>query len=507
MKHKLLSTVAFLFSFSTFGQVNPMLSTTWNQGCYYNADCPAVGSGGSCGRVYTGCNATAIAQIFKYYSFPSTGMGNHCNTNNITHCVDFSAQTYNYASMPNNVTSANAEVAKLMYHLGIAVDMQWSGTSSNSYFDIASIKRYFKYSPRMHGVSKFMYTTAELIEAIKAELNAGRPVYAKGGSHFYLIDGYNLSDQFHMNFGWSGTYDGYYNIDNVVNGAGTFTPTNFIFNIKPMDGNLETGMDTIVVSANAGTNQTIEFTSLQNWTMSTNAAWITLNSVSGVAGYYINDSSSYFANLINNGNVRYGYIYISNGSDSDTIVVKQDASSLVVTQNNLTFPEAGGSQNDSISWYSWSTWNAGTSDSWISVSPSSGTGNGTIIITCAPNPDTTARSGIVVVTAGAFRDSIFVQQDASVTTGAFENTELPENILVFPSIFQDRLNLIISKRFDALEIIITNLHGHVFIRKYFQTNETNYEIDVKEFADGFYFMTCRAGDKTYTKKLIKVTAR
>ncbi|MBK9452139.1 MAG: Spi family protease inhibitor [Bacteroidetes bacterium] len=52
--------------------VSPLLTTTWNQGCNYNANCPADG-GGSCGRVWTGCGATAMAP--PSYSLQSANFG------------------------------------------------------------------------------------------------------------------------------------------------------------------------------------------------------------------------------------------------------------------------------------------------------------------------------------------------------------------------------------------------------------------------------------------------
>ncbi|HTF04330.1 MAG TPA: C10 family peptidase [Bacteroidia bacterium] len=172
----LILTLIFLSpSTSLLAQVSPLMTTTWNQTCYYNDSCPVVGAGGSCGRAYTGCNATAMGQILKYYAYPSTGLSAHCNSNLPTQCVTFSAQTYNYAAMPNNVTSSNVEVAKLLYHLGAACDMQYSGTSSNSFFDATVLKRYFAYSPRMYSTATFMFaTTQDLIDAIKLELDAGR---------------------------------------------------------------------------------------------------------------------------------------------------------------------------------------------------------------------------------------------------------------------------------------------------------------------------------------------
>ncbi len=51
--------------------VGPLLTSTWNQGCNYNSSCP-VDAKGTCGHVWTGCTATSMAQIMKYWNFPTT---------------------------------------------------------------------------------------------------------------------------------------------------------------------------------------------------------------------------------------------------------------------------------------------------------------------------------------------------------------------------------------------------------------------------------------------------
>ncbi len=56
--------------------VSPLLSTTWDQGCYYNAFCP-VKSSGPCGHVWAGCVATTMGQLMKYHSYPQQGTVSH----------------------------------------------------------------------------------------------------------------------------------------------------------------------------------------------------------------------------------------------------------------------------------------------------------------------------------------------------------------------------------------------------------------------------------------------
>lgn len=458
---KLLLVIFVTLSMSAIGQVSPLLSTTWNQTCYYNELMPTVGSGGSCGKAYTGCNATAMAQICKYYNYPVSGFGSHCNTNSPSDCVDYGLASYNYAAMPNNVTSSNAQVATLMYDLGVAVDMNWNGTNSTSFFSSSVLKEHYAYSPKMYSTATFLFgSTAELIAAIKLELDAGRPVFCKGGGHFYLIDGYNASDNFHMNFGWSGVYDGYYPIDNVVNGGGTFTPSNFIFQIEPLQGELQTAVDTIFIGAAGVSNESIEFTSLLNWTMSTGDTWITLNTNSGSAGYFNFNSGSTFASPVNNGPERTGYILVQNANDTDTVVVVQASSSLQTTPNPLSFVETGGTETVMVSYLSWGTWTATTSDTWLSVSPGSGTGNGSFDVIANDNTGGLARTAYAIVTAGVFTDSILVSQDGS-SLGLTEQS--PTDIKLQPNPSNGGFVLTCSS-YESIRIEVFDIHGQLVVK-------------------------------------------
>ena len=484
----LLPFILILFVKVAVGQVSPLLSTTWNQGCNYNADCPTTGSGGACGRVWTGCNATAIAQIFKYYNYPASGMGDHCNTNNVSHCVDFSAQTYNYALMPNNVSSANPEVAKLMYHLGIAVDMQWSGSSSNSFFASMPLKQYFKYSPQMYSTSIFMFpTTEELVEALKNEMDNGRPVYAKGGSHFYLIDGYNSTDQFHMNFGWGGVYDGYYSINNVVNGAGTFTPVNFIFNIRPLDGTQEAANDTIYVSASANFNLVFEFTSLSDWTLTSTADWLIPSLNSGNSGYFAFSNGSTFNTTLNNGDERIAYLILENQDEIDTVVVVQAASPLQINPSNLEFEAVGGTESISLEYFSWGTWTASVSEPWLSLSSLSGTGPASLNLTCAENVLTESRSGYIAFAAGAYSDTVFVQQNGLEVN--YLNELSGGEFYCYPNPADEYLRLVVnSKELSEMEFRIFNSIGREVVVEMRLIDENSFEMDISGLSPGVYFI-------------------
>jgi hypothetical protein len=206
--------------------VLPLLSTRWNQGCGYNALCP-VDPKGSCGRAYTGCVATAMAQVIRYNEHPVTGTGSRCYTHGLYGelCADFSSGTYDYAAMSN--TTGNADVAKLMYHCGVSVLMNY-GTSGSSAFSssVASAMRSnFDYTNGLI-IGKGSYTEEIWLRILTRELDNSRPLYYSGQGttgHAFVLDGYQSTNHFHVNWGWGGSYDGYFYLNSLNPGSMNFT--------------------------------------------------------------------------------------------------------------------------------------------------------------------------------------------------------------------------------------------------------------------------------------------
>ena len=107
--------------------VGPLLTTSWDQICYYNNDCPADKKG-PCHHVVTGCVATALAQIMKYNNYPAKGTGSfsYVDSSYGKLSANFANTTFNWNNMPSRLYSNNTDVANLMYELGVAVKMSYS---------------------------------------------------------------------------------------------------------------------------------------------------------------------------------------------------------------------------------------------------------------------------------------------------------------------------------------------------------------------------------------------
>ena len=210
--------------------VSPLIQTTWNQDNYYNLLCPADASGPG-GHVYAGCVATALAQIIRYWQWPNQGFNSHSYDHSTygTLSVDFNSATYNYNNMPNSLSSSSTStqknaVAKLIYHCGVAVDMDYSTIGSSAFFfPVPSVLyNYFAFEDNGTYVYKSDYSDSDWANLLKQELNNARPVFYSGqgsGGHAFVCDGYDNSGNFHFNWGWGGYNDGYFALNALTPGS------------------------------------------------------------------------------------------------------------------------------------------------------------------------------------------------------------------------------------------------------------------------------------------------
>ena len=206
--------------------VNPLIETKWDQSDPYNLLCPTYG-GVKC---MTGCVATAMAQIMKYHAYPTSGTGTipayTTTTNGIAIPAITLGETYQWSNMINQYGGGATQqqkdaVALIMYHCGASVKMNYGTMSqggSGAYSTDAgvSMTTFFKYDKSMHMQDKAYFSNADWVALLKQDLDASRPLYYKGqgpdGGHAFVCDGYNTSNQFHINWGWSGQNDGYFTV-------------------------------------------------------------------------------------------------------------------------------------------------------------------------------------------------------------------------------------------------------------------------------------------------------
>ncbi|NLL28952.1 MAG: T9SS type A sorting domain-containing protein [Bacteroidales bacterium] len=194
--------------------VAPLLRSAWGQGGHYNAMCPTIDGV----RTYVGCVATSMAQIMYYYRYPKAGYGAHSYVSNCcgTLTVNYNAAKYNYEEMISNVYCPMPEVAKLSYHCGVAVNMNYGTESSGSFSSLVpeALKTHFRFASA-NFMKKADYSNSGWETLLKNNLNAKRPVYYSGsgeenGGHAFLLDGFDDSNYFHFDWGWNGQGNGYF---------------------------------------------------------------------------------------------------------------------------------------------------------------------------------------------------------------------------------------------------------------------------------------------------------
>lgn len=237
--------------------VSPLTKTKWNQAPFYNAFCPYDDSRQS--RTVAGCVAIAMAQVMRYWAYPSVGVGSHSYNHYKlgTISASFSDEPINWKVFPNQVFTTNEELAYVIFLIGVSVEMRYGVDASGAYViskrspkehcSEYALKTYWKYDPQtLVGLPKSDTTDAAWVQIIKNELNLGRPVIYTGagpeGGHAWVCDGYREDNYFSMNWGWGGSYNGYYALNalspgtgGIGSGSGTFNENQeLLYGIQPI---------------------------------------------------------------------------------------------------------------------------------------------------------------------------------------------------------------------------------------------------------------------------------
>jgi hypothetical protein len=193
---------------SSSTQLGPLLVTTWGQGSGYNDYTPASSRSDYNYHCPTGCVATAMAQIMYYWHYP--------------------ANAFNWAAMqPSYGTPATSQ---LMAACGQAVETDYHedrGSADDDFVD-DRLKGWYGYS----SADFISNQDPGLYNNVKNDINNRRPVllggfssttfgWGSGDGHAWVCDGYIQSYmdgngylQYHMNWGWNGSYNAWYSYNN-----------------------------------------------------------------------------------------------------------------------------------------------------------------------------------------------------------------------------------------------------------------------------------------------------
>lgn len=194
-----------------------LVQSQWNQSYPYNLQTPLLG-GEHC---VTGCVATAMAQIMYYWKYPEHGTGSYeyywirgekTLSANFEEAFDWTNMRNTYPSGETFTQESVDAVSHLMSQCGVSVDMAYYTSSSASITTMMSaLYTYFGYSPvSMCSYDLSSVGNTEWMNIIKSEIDNKRPIVYSSNHHAFICDGYDANDYLHINFGWGGHNDGFY---------------------------------------------------------------------------------------------------------------------------------------------------------------------------------------------------------------------------------------------------------------------------------------------------------
>ncbi len=230
---------------ATGKSVEPFIKTRWGQEDPYNRQCPKINNTAA----PTGCVATAMAQVLKYYEYPEkgTGKGSYYLGDATAPTTKTISKVYDYANMLNGYTEADLPegewhfsstqmnaVAYLMRDCGYATAMKYTldGSGATPFDATNGFVNNFSYDPLAIKCEIRDYVgEKKWMENIYSTLDAKQPIVYLGadetyGGHAFILDGYDEQGLVHVNWGWDGNADGYFSLaDLAVTGILGFNTT------------------------------------------------------------------------------------------------------------------------------------------------------------------------------------------------------------------------------------------------------------------------------------------
>ncbi|HEX4086961.1 MAG TPA: C10 family peptidase [Chthoniobacteraceae bacterium] len=235
-------------------RVAPLTKSAWNQTTTYglpvfNYYTPPYGAGNT-NNYYAGCVATMLAQLMRFHQWPQDAVGTSSfqitvNGNNEQKALrggDGNGGSYNWSNMPlvpgsSTTTVQEQAIGSLLVDAGVASNMDYESDGSGAYLSANVLTNTFHYANAAYSEAGL----ANLEVAIEANLDAGLPVGVAisggGEGHAVVADGYGYNGGTvyqHINMGWSGSCNAWYNLPEVVAGGYDFnTVDGVLYNIDP----------------------------------------------------------------------------------------------------------------------------------------------------------------------------------------------------------------------------------------------------------------------------------
>ena len=370
----------------TVTAIAPMVTATWDQTAPYYNQCPKSGNS----YTLTGCPATSLSMCYYKWKWPETfpavaaissssyGVAASALAeraadwdNIIDHYGTWYDDNGSSHSASYNTTQANA-VAWLMRYTGQAIPDYMYGTSASGANDPEILEGCHNmgytdaqllvltelqvsgsnWNPTYSNGAQ-QYTDAQWNEFMMNELQNGRPIEylaydsknSDHGGHAFNVFGCDSNGKYYVNWGWSGSSNGYCTLHNftTANGSTSGSTGSYIFNwgeamiigIEPPAGattnpRISTSTNTLDMAAYTGESATATFTVTgANLTGKVN---VTLTDANGV--FSVNPTSVSVNEATNGKTVTVTFSPQTVGTYTGTIkLTSTDASDVTVTVN------------------------------------------------------------------------------------------------------------------------------------------------------------------------------
>ncbi|MBO4769018.1 MAG: C10 family peptidase, partial [Bacteroidales bacterium] len=216
----------------------------WGQGAPFNALCPLDTNGK---KTIAGCTNIAIGQVMYYHNHPHHGTGTLPSYTKagitipalqLGHEYEWDKMLPKYKGVSYTKEQGDA-AARIVYDVAVMGQARFGNSGTATAVSMSRLCTYFGYDKALVRYARNYQDDASWKAAMKEELARSLPIVmqgssSSGASHAYVVDGYDSSDRFHINWGWNGSSNGYYQL----NAFGTYSRSLVMWTgIKPDSGN------------------------------------------------------------------------------------------------------------------------------------------------------------------------------------------------------------------------------------------------------------------------------
>lgn len=329
----------------------------WDQTAPYNNYCDKVS--GQSSRPYTGCVATATAEVMYHHKWPVKGNGTLPSYNYELGSKTISVtgyeltETYKWDKMRNKYTGSYTEeegnaVARLMRDVGVMVQMEYSNQGSGAMSEAigAGLINYMGYDSCIHIVYRDEIRDSEWNALLKNDLDNNMPVvmgasnsYGSNG-HEFVVDGYDSDGKFYVNWGWSGSDNGFFEMSAFCTSSSSDDDFSYYqdatFGIKPATSSSFRVGDLYIMGYNTGSSEPYYGLKIvsgstevgQSFKLGCNYVWAygyePFDMLYGAAIVDANDNVKEFVSEVYKDNFDPEYVYgFSDGNELDCTISQQ----------------------------------------------------------------------------------------------------------------------------------------------------------------------------------------